>query len=868
MDYQEAKRVRGFSGNLEGDSHFLESMSQFKIAANIIVKDDNEAEKLERCLKTVAPNVDGLFIQVNNTPNEKIQALCRKYGASLDVRPGEFRYKVTKEEIKWLEKFLGWKPFLKEGDEIFNFGEARQALLDKTPDSYQWLFWIDADDILRDGDLLHQIANEAQSQGFEAVFFNYLYQVESQYGKMIFNEFINPVTVEGERITNVVIQHLRERLVRIDGDYRKVFKWIGSIHETLIQQRETKKIEDQRASVLHLSSIEKFKESIQRNMKVLETDIIKTKGTDPRPIYYLGKAFYDLQTPESRNQAEKLITMYLSPDEHKNNMSGWPEERCQAWEYLAEINRARGEVNKSIKALLMAIYEYPQFPSTYLSMAMSYMMKQDWDRVRFWALLASKIPSGKSTLVSNPRDDEMRLHTALYQSALQTGRSDEAFESAKKLKELLPNDPNIDQQWQFINSIMAQKSLFTGYMDLVQYLNGTGQSQKIKPLLLAAPEEIANNPAIVKLFQQVYPPKDWGSDEIALYCGQQFTLWGPETLKNPGSSFVGGSEEAVIHAAEALAKKGWKVTVYGDPPEDQQKEINGVIWKSYFEFNPQDKFNILIYWRAVSYTDMQAQAKKTYLWCHDVLNPLEFTQERLDRITKIIVLSDTHRQTIPEVPDEKFIISSNGFVEYLPELKPENNPKWCIYTSSYDRGLENLLTIWPEVIKEIPDAQLHIFYGWQLFQTFYKQNPERMAWMDKMNDLMTQQGITHHNRVPQPELEEWYKKCGLFTYPSHFREINCISAFKAQAFGSVPVVTDFAALRTTVQSGTKTEGEIHENVCLSPEAKETYKNALIFALKSKNMQETERAKGIEYAKQFTWENITYTWDKDFKEVKE
>src|SRR3990167_5782382 len=102
-------------------------MNKSKICCNIIVKDDAEVEKLERCLKTVAPNVDGIFIQVNNTPNEKIQALCRRYGASLDIRPGEFRYKATKEEVKWLTEFLGWKPFLKAGDEIFSFGLARQA---------------------------------------------------------------------------------------------------------------------------------------------------------------------------------------------------------------------------------------------------------------------------------------------------------------------------------------------------------------------------------------------------------------------------------------------------------------------------------------------------------------------------------------------------------------------------------------------------------------------------------------------------------------------------------------------------------------------------------------------------------------------
>src|SRR3990167_1358147 len=836
-------------------------MHNSKICCNIIVKDDNEAERLERCLKTVAPYVDGISIQVNNTPNEKIQALCRRYGVTLDIRPGEFRYKVTKEEIKWLSEFLGWEPFVKAGDEIFSFGLARQALLDKTPDTFNWMLWIDADDILRDGDLLHQVADEAMAQDYEAVFFNYLYQVVTEHGKMILNEFIEPKTIEGEKITNIKIQHLRERLVRIDGDYRKVYKWIGTVHEVLISQRETKRnIEDQRISILHLSTPEKFQESIGRNMKVLELDIIKTKGSDPRPLYYYGKAYYDLQTPEDREKSAKLIMVYLSPDKHKNNMSGWPQERAQAWEYLAEIHRFKGEVELSIKSNLMALYEYPQSPTTYLSLAMSYMMKQDWENTRFWAILASKVPTGTSTLVTNPEEDQIRMQTALYQSSLNTGRSEEAFEACKKLKELLPTDPNIDREWNLINSLITQKDLFTRFMDLIQYYNARGQKSKIKQMLLAVPDDIANTPAVVKIFQQVFPPRIWADNEIALYCGQQFTLWGPETLTNPGTSFVGGSEEAVIHVAEALTKKGWKVTVYADPPEDQIGEIDGVTWKPYFEFNPQDEFNILVYWRSINYTDMMAKAKKTYLWSHDVLNPIEFTQERLDRLTKIIVLSQTHRECLPDVPDDKFVISSNGFVEYHSEIKPENNPQWCIYTSSYDRGLQNLLEVWPDVIKEVPDAELHCFYGWQLFYTFYKGNPERMAWMNKMNELMKLPGVTHHDRISQPELEKWYKKCGIFAYPSHFREINCISAFKAQAFGAIPIVTNFAALQTTVQLGWKVQGEIYENVALAPETKELYKDALIKSLKDEKWQASFREPGMEYAKQFSWDHVVEIWD--------
>ncbi len=80
-----------------------------------------------------------------------------------------------------------------------------------------------------------------------------------------------------------------------------------------------------------------------------------------------------------------------------------------------------------------------------------------------------------------------------------------------------------------------------------------------------------------------------------------------------------------------------------------------------------------------------------------------------------------------------------------------------IWSSSYDRGLDILLKMWPDIKKAVPEAELHVFYGWQLFEFFYRNNPERMAWMGKVNELMKQDGVTHHGRVPQHELKEEIK---------------------------------------------------------------------------------------------------------------
>ena len=189
------------------------------------------------------------------------------------------------------------------------------------------------------------------------------------------------------------------------------------------------------------------------------------------------------------------------------------------------------------------------------------------------------------------------------------------------------------------------------------------------------------------------------------------------------------------------------------------------------------------------------------------------------------------------------------------------NNKWLIYASSYDRGLEHLLKIWPEVKQEVPEAQLHIFYGWDLFIKFYHDNPSSMIWKNKMDEMMKAKGITEHGRISQSELVAWYQQCGIWAYPTHFGEISCINAMKAQVYGSIPVVINYAALQTTVQHGIKIDGDIYDKETL-----EKYKQELISLLKDDKRQEEIRKPMMEWAKkQFSWENVAKEWSQEFKQ---
>lgn len=126
------------------------------------------------------------------------------------------------------------------------------------------------------------------------------------------------------------------------------------------------------------------------------------------------------------------------------------------------------------------------------------------------------------------------------------------------------------------------------------------------------------------------------------------------------------------------------------------------------------------------------------------------------------------------------------------------------YFSSYDRGLECLLNMWPKIREQVPEATLDIYYGWNTFDKVHSANPQMMKWkwsiIRKLSELRSL-GVTEHGRVDHQTLAKAMKEIQVWAYPTEFTEIHCITALKAQEAGCVPVVTDVAALQETVVRG-------------------------------------------------------------------
>jgi glycosyltransferase involved in cell wall biosynthesis len=179
--------------------------------------------------------------------------------------------------------------------------------------------------------------------------------------------------------------------------------------------------------------------------------------------------------------------------------------------------------------------------------------------------------------------------------------------------------------------------------------------------------------------------------------------------------------------------------------------------------------------------------------------------------------------------------------------------------SSYDRGSDYLLFIWGDIKKQYEDAELHLCYGWDMFDKVVGNNQERRQWQAAVKNLMKQPGVTEHGRLGKEELAKVRKSCGIWAYPTDFPEINCITALDAQSDGLVPVVTNFAALQETVQSGIKVDGDIR-----TPEVIEKYKQEVLDLMGDPDRWKILSKKAETFAKNYQWEKIAPKWVKEFE----
>ena len=311
---------------------------------------------------------------------------------------------------------------------------------------------------------------------------------------------------------------------------------------------------------------------------------------------------------------------------------------------------------------------------------------------------------------------------------------------------------------------------------------------------------------------------------------------------------LGGSERAVNYLSH-LFPKDYQVYVTGTV----SKETHGNV-----EYNPDIDLNREYHTVIVS-RDMGILEKhnnlrffQLYVWIHDavMVNSSMVSMDVLmanwlPRINGFMCMTEWHKNHVlsafPMIPKEKIHVINNGIDLHAFDLsEPVKTRNSFLYSSCPERGLKRLLeTIWPELIRRIPDAKLKICN-----YNPFPRNPEEAALLEIIQKTDSVQYI---GRLTTSDLYAEMRSSEFWLYPNDWPETSCITAMEMLASRVICVYYPFAGLSDTlgdygipVHHG----NEVDTILGLTEEQKTSI-----------------RERGFEYAKTCDWRARAKVWKK-------
>ena len=321
---------------------------------------------------------------------------------------------------------------------------------------------------------------------------------------------------------------------------------------------------------------------------------------------------------------------------------------------------------------------------------------------------------------------------------------------------------------------------------------------------------------------------------------------------------IGGSEYAVIKLAHQMSKQGDEVVVTG---QVSPCEVEGIKYIPYELLGTNQHYDIVIATNYIHYiNELDAREitfDKSYFWIHNneyyaywngqILE--DFGKEHLQnsRMTNVIAVSDYSAKLL-----EKKYPEMVGKVRVIPNaidptdwngIRFDNKQKnKFVYTSAADRGLKNLLEIWPQIREARPEATLWV-----------ATPPYGLDWYEDYKGFYD--GVHFEDNLPPRKLYELIASSEYWVYPSQYDETYCITALEMM-MGEVSIITtDTGNLASIIPA---------RGAMVSSESDvETLKKQILEKLEFVESDAAFRKFSKENAKSFvlkqTWENVEKIW---------
>jgi glycosyltransferase involved in cell wall biosynthesis len=347
-----------------------------------------------------------------------------------------------------------------------------------------------------------------------------------------------------------------------------------------------------------------------------------------------------------------------------------------------------------------------------------------------------------------------------------------------------------------------------------------------------------------------------------------------------------GSESDFFNMALELSAFGHDVTVVCDVAADvhESRGLAGARVVSIREFPKNveiDKDTIFLAWNDPR--PLECIPKENLRIYKHELNDFSYCpQNMMDFADFWVFLSKKQLDhnldlyTSPKIPKEKCFIGWNSTNLEFYTYSAKHDPHKIVYCSSPDRGLHNLLEIFPEIRQKNPKATLHVFYEVEYWIVLMKRWPEENV-LRKRGELIERQlanlgkngenGVYLRGFVSNRNMAQELCSAMLLAYPCEphsFTEGFSIAVLDAAAAGCLPIISDADAL-----------GEIHGQSCVTipgkpSEKKEEWTKTICKFLGNPSSIEMElkiaqiREEGKLHAMRFSRQIMALKWEKFIK----
>ena len=694
-----------------------------------------------------------------------------------------------------------------------NFALARQQSFDMVPkDKFDWMMWIDSDDIFRveEGTTLDDMF-DSLDEYTKGIFVKYNYAVEPQTGL-------------------VVVEQWRERILHTSVNWQ----WRYPIHEICAAPAGTQFASRESVWIEHLRKSGEDRGARERNRKIIAR-ALREEPNEPRHMFYFAgetMAEADSMSPgPDRNQV--IDAAILAFQNYKAMAPEITDDYYLANTRISDLYRMKGDHAKAIENDLTSIAIYPDWPEAYVGAAKSCMELNDFRRQKSFADIATKLAKPKTIASVEPLMNGFYPYFLRALAEEHLGEFDQALKDYRKAK----------KYWNPTNGLIEDK-----IKSLKNHKKNTSDDVK----------------SLRKSLRGTKPEKS-----ICFYTSPIPETWHPLTIKEEGS---GGAEICVIELAHRFAADGWRTVVFGTPGKHKGVYDGVEYWESQ-DFLPDEPFSVFISSRSTLPFEVDINAKLKMLWMHDV-NIGESLFKYKDIPDKIIGLTNWHTEHMSKlygIKKNKFDVVPNGInLERFKKDRsndPSGDPKF-IWSSSPDRGLDTIVSLWPVIRNEFPSAEIHIFYGWEMIDKIVNLTRQsgQVHWLENfkagiINSIHNmggeEAGIYSHGRVNQEELAKNMYKANFWGYPTQFMETFCITAIENQAAGVIPITSNLAALKETVAFKDLLIEGWPQNV--------DYQNrwlGLLYSLLEARDEDRQQLRhiGREHALQYSWEEAYSKWN--------